>query len=138
LIPWQQVVEKIKTSRSYWIITTRPSGRPHAMPVWGIWLNDVFLFSTSPESRKARNLKKNPDLVVHLESGDDVVILEGRAEEVMDPALLKEFADVYEAKYQIRPDVSNPQGGYYALRLQVAFAWLESDFPGGATRWEFS
>ena len=40
---------------------------------------------------------------MHLESGDDVVIREGSAEEITDPVLLTRFADAYEAKYQLRP-----------------------------------
>ena len=31
---------------------------PHVMPVWGVWHADVLLFSTSPASRKAKNLEQ--------------------------------------------------------------------------------
>jgi hypothetical protein len=137
LIAWETIAQKIAASRSYWIGTTRPDGRPHAMPVWGVWIEDTFLFSTSRESRKARNLAKQPYLNVHLESGDDVVIFEGLAYEPTDPALLAKFADAYEAKYVFRPGTDDPGSPIYAMRPQVALAWLESDFPGGATRWKF-
>jgi general stress protein 26 len=63
-------------------------GRPHATPVSGVWIEGGFYFGTGTGSRKARNLAKNQHLVVHLESGDEVVILEGVAEEVADPASL--------------------------------------------------
>jgi general stress protein 26 len=137
LIPWKRVQTRMAQARNYWIGTARPGGRPHAMPVWGVWLNETFLFSTSRSSQKARNLAHNPALVVHLESGDDVVILEGAAEAVSDPAWLAQFADAYEAKYQFRPDIQDPKNVTYALRVRTAFAWLEADFPGGATRWRF-
>ena len=39
--------------------------------------------------RKGRNLAENPNVAVHLESGDDVVILEGVAEVVTDPGLVE-------------------------------------------------
>ena len=107
------------------------------MPVWGVWLDQNFLFSTSLSSQKGRNLARNPNLVVHLESGDDVVILEGVAEEVTDLDWLARFADAYDAKYQFRPDIHDAKNGTYALRVKTAFAWLEPDFPGGATRWQF-
>jgi len=137
LLSWEQVSRKIATSRNYWINTTRPDGRPHAMPVWGVWVRETFLFSTSRASTKGRNLAHQPDLVVHLESGDDVVILEGLAQPVDDPALLAEFVAAYDLKYNVRPDIADPKNVTLALRLKVALAWLESDFVGGATRWQF-
>lgn len=105
--------------------------------MWGVWVDGTFYFGTDRRSRKARNLAENAALVVHLESGDEAVILEGVAEEVTDASVLARYADAYEAKYQFRPDPSDPGGVTYALRHQVAFAWLESDFPGSATRWQF-
>lgn len=138
LLPWSQVDERMATARNYWIGTTRPDGRPHTMPVWGLWLDGVFYFSTGRGSRKERNLTASPHLVVHLESGDDVVILEGVAKEIRDVALLTRYADAYEAKYQVRPDPGDVEGNVtYVLRPHVVFAWQESDFPGGATRWRF-
>lgn len=70
-------------ARNYWVVTTRSDGKPHSVPVWSIWLDETFYFGTDRRSRKGRNLATNPGLVVHLESGDDVVILEGVAEEVV-------------------------------------------------------
>jgi hypothetical protein len=35
LLPWSVAVERLTEARNYWIATTRPDGRPHAMPVWG-------------------------------------------------------------------------------------------------------
>lgn len=58
------------------------------MPVWGIWLGGAVYFGTDRRSRKAKNLAANPSLVIHLESGDDAVILEGAAEEVDDRGLI--------------------------------------------------
>ena len=129
----------MKDSRNYWIGTTRPDGRPHAAPVWGVWLDDAFFFGTDPHSRKARNLRANPDVVVHLESGDDCVILEGVVEEESDPGLRRRVGEAYAAKYGLdalggAEDVGPP---VYVVRPRVGFAWLESSFPETATRWRF-
>lgn len=137
LLSWADTSRKIAAARNYWIGTTRPDGRPHAMPVWGVWLHEAFLFSTSRSSRKALNLVRQPYLIVHLESGDDVVILEGVARVTDDPALMTEFIVAYDQKYAFRPDPHDTKNVTYLLRPQLAFAWLESDFPGGATRWQF-
>lgn len=140
LMSWDWVREQMANSRNYWICSTRLDGRPHAAPVWGIWLDDTLYFSTGRTSLKGRNLAANPAVVVHLESGDNAVILEGVVEEVTDTALYPRIAETYAAKYPpFRPDPASDSGAiWYALRPSVAFGWLEPDFPNTATRWEFA
>jgi PPOX class probable F420-dependent enzyme len=136
LLPWSWAEERLLNARNYWVATTRPDGRPHCMPVWGIWLDGTFYFSTGPRSQKARNLARSPRCVVCPERADEAVILEGVAEEITDPSLLKRFREVYEAKYQWDMDTS--AGGIYVVRPLVAFAFRETnDFLGSATRWHF-
>jgi hypothetical protein len=74
LLPWSWVRDQTERSRNYWVCTTRPDGRPHAMPVWGVWIDDTLWFSTGDGSVKARNLAADPRVAVHLESGDECVI----------------------------------------------------------------
>jgi len=105
------------------------------MPVWGLWLDGAFVFATDAASRKGRNLAVNPNASVHLESGDDVVILEGVMETLSGTSSLKRFVDAYDAKYKVRPDVSDAP--VYRLRPTAAFAWREKDYPTSATRWAF-
>jgi pyridoxine/pyridoxamine 5'-phosphate oxidase len=107
------------------------------MPLWGVWLDGAFYFGTDRRSRKARNLAANPALVVHLESGDDTVILEGRAQLVSDATLLSRIDDAYLAKYRLRLLGHPGELGVYRLRPQLAFAWREKDFNRSATRWRF-
>jgi PPOX class probable F420-dependent enzyme len=137
-ISWARTQQQLVAARNYWLATVSPAGRPHAMPVWGLWLDRSLLFSTDRDSRKGRNLAANPQIVVHLESGDDVVTLEGTVEEVNDRALLDRFVDAYDAKYQIRPDTSDTSSGIYRLRPRVVLTWLERDYPNTAARWQFS
>ncbi|MDA1188447.1 MAG: pyridoxamine 5'-phosphate oxidase family protein [Chloroflexi bacterium] len=132
---WDAVRGQLATARNYWLATARPDGRPHTMPVWGLWLDEAFVFATDAASRKARNLVANPHTSVHLESGDEVVILEGVMEQVAELSTLERFVDAYEAKYAIRPDVS--ESPVYKLRITVAMTWREKDYPTSATRWAF-
>jgi PPOX class probable F420-dependent enzyme len=136
-LPWSWAVERLAAARNYWICTTRPDGRPHAVPVWGLWLEDAVWFSTARDSQKGRNLARNPALTIHLESGDETVILEGDAEEVRDRESLERFADAYDAKYDYRPDASGDGSPVYLLRPRAALTWLERDYPRTATRWVF-
>ncbi len=138
LMAWDWVDEQMAKSRNYWIGSIRPDGRPHAAPVWGVWMDGALYFSSSRNARKARNLASNPEVVAHLESGDDCAILEGRVEEVTDQALLARVAEVYGAKYPpFKPDPSAPGNVWYSLRPRQVFAWLERDYPNTATRWVF-
>src|SRR6266571_4819758 len=137
LLPWSFVAERMAGSRNYWVATSRRDGRPHAMPVWGVWIDGVFYFSTDPKSVKGRNLARSSEVVVHLESGDEAVILEGTADRVTDQAELTRFADAYDSKYHYRPDPTNPDQGVYRLNVRTAFAWTEKDFLTSSTRWAF-
>lgn len=132
-LAWSWVTEQLVASRSYWVCTTRDDGRPHALPVWGLWLADRLLFSTDPTSVKARNFSTRPDVVVHLESGDDVVVLEGRVSAI-SADLVSAFCDAYDAKYSYRPEPDNEAHGLYELVPERALAWREQDFPTSATR----
>jgi hypothetical protein len=103
------------------------------MPVWGVWVDGAVLFSTDPSSLKGRNLAARPDVVIHLESGDEVVVLEGRVAPIASERL-EVFVEAYDAKYGHRIDTSNPDFGLYQLEPERVLAWREADFPTSATR----
>jgi general stress protein 26 len=131
MFPWSWAEERLEASRNYWIVTASADGEPSAVPVWGVWAAGAVYFGTSPSSRKGRNLARDPRVVVHLESGDEVVILHGEAEVVeVDDSIL----DAYEAKYGYRP----PSTQLYRLQPARALAWLEADYPRTATRFDFT
>ena len=79
LLPWTWAERRLIDARNYWVATTQPDGRLHAMPVWGVWLNDSLVFSTSDTSRKARNLARDVRCAITTESADEAVIIEGEA-----------------------------------------------------------
>jgi general stress protein 26 len=134
LLPWSFVEERMAASRNYWIASTRPDGHPHVAPVWGLWHEGKCYFSTGEDSIKGQNLASNPHVSVHLESGDEVVILEGEVNEVTDKATLSSLDTAYNKKYGL--DMQGP-GVIFALDARKAFAWREADFPTSATRWIF-
>jgi len=136
LLPWAWAQRRLTTSHNYWLITVRPNGTPHAMPVWGLWVEAVFYFSTGRESRKARNLARNPSCVVCSERADEAVIVEGMAEEIKDERLLARLARPYHRKY--KPWKLDPAlGPIYAVRPRAAFGMHEKRFVSAATRWRF-
>jgi nitroimidazol reductase NimA-like FMN-containing flavoprotein (pyridoxamine 5'-phosphate oxidase superfamily) len=136
LLPWAWAERRLARSHNYWLMTVRPNGRPHAMPVWGLWVDGAFYFSTGRASRKARNLARNPRCVVCTERADEAVIVEGVAEEIKDAKALGRLARPYHAKY--KPWTLDPAlGPVYAVRPRAAFAMHERRFPSAATRWRF-
>jgi hypothetical protein len=137
LLPWGWAVERLVRVRNYWVATTQPDGRPHVTAVWGVWLDDLFYFSTGRRTRKARNLAERPHCVVCTEDAAEAVIVEGSAALADDPALLARIATAYQAKYASSfPADSN----VYAVRPQVVFGFIENadEFAGAATRWRFA
>lgn len=138
-LPWSSVSEWFASARNYWVCSTRPDGRPHATPVWGLWLEETFYFATHARAWKARNLAANPELVVHLESGQDAAIIEGRAERVTDRERLTRLGDAWQEKYGWRPATDDANMVHFALRPRTALSWQEGEpFLQTATRWRFS
>jgi hypothetical protein len=136
-LSWKHAEERLVRSRNYWICTARPDGRPHSIPVWGYWIDGAFYFGTARSSRKARNLAGNPAVSMHLESGDDVVIVEGRVAEVKDRETFRKIDDASTAKYKMPLMTVPGETVIYCLQPRVVLAWTEKNFPHDATRWEF-
>lgn len=138
LLPWSHVVERLEGAENYWLATTRPDGRPHVTPVWGVWVANALYFDGIPTALWARNMAHNPVIAVHLESGTDVVIVEGMGEDlagVTDQALASEIVQRWDAKYgRLTPDPV--ADGLFRLRPLAARAWTR--FPNDATRWYFA
>ena len=133
MFSWEHVEERMAKARNYWVATVPPDGRPHATPVWGLWVDRALYFGAGP--RKGRNLAQNPNVTVHLESGEDVVIVEGVAEVVTDPdpGLIEQLFASSKAKYGMG---SRDVEGAYVVRPRVVFAWSAGS-PSTYTRWVF-
>src|SRR5437660_11059705 len=74
MLPWKWAEDRLRKSRQYWMVTVRPDGRPHVMPVWGLWRDDGFYFSTGGGSRKSRNLAAHTYCLVCNEDAQQVAM----------------------------------------------------------------
>lgn len=140
LLPWAWAVERLQRPRNYFVATVRTDGAPHAMPVWGVWLEDAFFFSTARGSRKARNIAADGRCVVLPDRGDDAgdeaLIVEGVASEVTDMGALARLKEAYDKKYAW--DLDTGAGPIVVVRPRIVFAFgALGDFTGSATRWTF-
>src|SRR4029079_11320527 len=115
---------------------TGADGSPHVIPIWGAWVDGRWYVEGGP-TRWQRNLRENPRMAIHLELGEEVVIVEGAARELVAPAsplsdaILRGYekykaAGLYEA-------VADHwvEGGLWELQPVKAFAW--SSFPTDMT-----
>ena len=87
-----------------WLTTIRRNGTPVSRPVWFVWDDPTIVVYTQPAARKVAQLLRSPLASVHLESGpegDDVVVLDVRAEIVPDAAPPSSLP-AYERKYADR------------------------------------
>lgn len=144
LLPWSWAERILRESQVYWLSSVRPDGRPHVMPIWGVWLDGRFYFSTGAKSRKARNLDANPACTLATEDAHTPVVLEGNARRVTDMALLRRFIESYAAKYSwpMEPTVEGVRdaeghgGPVYEVRPLTVFG-IGEDVTGSITRWRF-
>jgi nitroimidazol reductase NimA-like FMN-containing flavoprotein (pyridoxamine 5'-phosphate oxidase superfamily) len=138
LLPWAWAADHLTKARNYFIITTRPDGRPHAMPVWGLWIDQSFYFSTGEHSRKAQNLAHNPKCIVCPEGAGEAVIVEGTAQRVPGDAVPEAFFTGYETKYSWKMERNSEP--IYIVRPDVVFGLIETGgaFTATATRWTFA
>lgn len=146
LLPWSWAESFLRDALTYWISTASPDGRPHATPVWGVWLDGQLWFEGGLRTRRARDLAADPRAVASIHVDDaTAVIVEGLVELRSDPdeRLASRLVEAY-GKYRRTPwayeaDPANWRaasgGGLWALRPTMVLGW--SRFPEDATRWRF-
>lgn len=140
-LTWAEVVDRLSVARTYWLGTTTLSGAPHAAPVWGAVAGQTLYLYSERSTIKARNLAADPRLVVHLESGEDVLIVRGTAEDIGPPSSVPAVVAALVTKYagaadrQYLPDADPDFDVVYAVRPQSAMAWRLDDYDASQRRW---
>ncbi len=142
LLSWDVVQERLRASLNYWLTTVRPDGTPHSIPRWGVWVDDCLYYDGAPTTRHAINLTHNPSCTLTLESGAEVVIVEGTSTPTSaDPAdlgaRLATAFEKYHPDYAPGPDSwsGSDGGGLRVITPKRALAWFT--FPKDCTRFVF-
>jgi hypothetical protein len=124
LLDWQWVEERLVTAPLYWVVAAS-DGWPHARPVWGVWHDSTLCVSVgSPELR--RTLAEDGRVTVHLESGTEVVVVEGWA---VSSHAESTAVEMYNAKYDYNYDVSL-YGPLTRIEPRQALAWTTAGVAG--------
>jgi PPOX class probable F420-dependent enzyme len=77
-----RVASRLRNEQVIWLTTVGPSGTPQPNPVWFLWDGETFLIYAQPVSYKVRNLRSNPRVSLHFDSGEDgedVIVFTGTA-----------------------------------------------------------
>jgi len=95
------VQSALRTQKEIYVATRRADGsRSTAAPIW-FWSDGrVLYFSTSPDSHKAKRIRKGSPVFFSLQ-GKDGPFFEGTAEIVTDLELVGRLGDEYSHKYWI-------------------------------------
>ena len=144
LLPWSWAEERLVNSRTYWFVSVNAGGRPHAMPVWGVWMpeRERWGMSCATSARKVRNIRDNDQVVVTTDDPASCVSLEGRALRI-DGDDLEAMAAVWSDKYH---DGTWPkdemisfvrESASFEVIPERAFGLIETpdQFSKSATRW---
>jgi pyridoxine/pyridoxamine 5'-phosphate oxidase len=160
-VDWAAVLAKLEAgtapapdahnARTTWLTTVDEDGRPHVTPVGAIWLDGTFWFQTGPNTKKARNVARDPRCSVAVSIRDADVVVEGDADRVTDPAALARAAQAWAnqgwpaevdssgagitATFNAPAQGPPPWNVYRVDPRSVVVCWNEE--PGGLTRFRF-
>ena len=134
-LTWDWVAAQLASSLHYWLCSVRPpssdaqGGRPHAVPRWGVFIEKMFYYDGSPETVHARNIGSNPNVSLHLESGEKAIIMEGTSRAAGKPTpdfalrLSQAITQKYkELGYSPKPDQWD-EGGLFVFTPRQCIAW---------------
>jgi hypothetical protein len=137
LLPWTWAEERLVASQDYWLATVLPDGAPHVMPVWGVWDGGAVWFSSSPQSRKTRNLTADHRAVITTDNPVEPVVVHGVVQRIIDVSSIERFTALTNAKY--RTDITVAfftDNACFRLEPRLVFGLVEADFTGSPTRWD--
>jgi pyridoxamine 5'-phosphate oxidase-like protein len=160
-VDWDAVVDKLGAasapapdavnSRSTWLSTVNDDGSPHLLPVGAVWLDGAFWFQTGANTRKARNVARDPRCSVALSVREADVVIEGLAQLITEPGAVGRAAKAWaDQGWPAEPDESGsgitapfnapsqgpPPWNVYRIEPRSAIVTLTAE-PGGLTRFRF-
>ena len=136
MAPWADVDRKLAEAKHYWLATVRSDGRPHVVPVDGLWLEARLCFGGVESTVWQRNMRHDPRVTVHLDDSVAAVIVEGTcAVEVPDRTGAEALVAASKSKYNYAPPIDAYLSGVWTLSPEKVLAW--TDLTVDATRFVF-
>ena len=140
MLPWASVEAQLAAARLFWVATTTADGRPRVRPVDGTWFEGAIYVGGSPETAWVRDVLAKPEVSVHLDSTDGIVIVEGLAQSGgggISGDAAERLADLLGERFPYgRPKAADLAVlGSIAIRPRMVVAWR--DFARDPTRFRF-
>ncbi len=128
-LDWSWVRDQLETAGTYWVVAPT-SGHPHPRPVWGIWADERLHLSIGSPALLS-GLADGAPVTVHLDSGTDVVIVEGHRARSPGPAAGAgaELLAAYDRKYDWHYDVAT-YGPLTSVEPAKILAWRSGGWAG--------
>jgi hypothetical protein len=158
-VSWDAIVETLDAgsppspdahnARTTWLATVNADGSPHVTAVGALWLDGTYWFQTG-DTRKARNLARDPRCAVSASIRDADVVVEGDATLVTGAAVVARLAKAWAAGGWPAeavedggitapfnaPSQGPPPWNVYRVEPRSATVALGTE-PGGLTRFTF-
>ncbi len=138
---WDEVAARLAPARSYWVASIGAGGAPHTVPVWGVELEGTLYFYGERTTVRVAHLARDGRVAVHLEDPSDVLVVNGRLEDVgtttdhpaVVAALRAKYDEPGDAGYL--PSDTTPFDLVYRFVPDRAMSWNLEDFEGSQRRW---
>ncbi|MCX7792222.1 MAG: pyridoxamine 5'-phosphate oxidase family protein [Chloroflexaceae bacterium] len=114
------IAARLEAEPIIWLATVRPTGRPHLVPLWFVWMSGSIYLCVAGGSVKVRNIAANPAVALALESGSAPVVVEGQATVLARP-WPEEVVQGFQRKYSWRITTDSEYDTLIAVALQ---RWL--------------
>ena len=159
-VEWATVIEKLDAgsrpapdahnARTTWLATVNEDGSPHVTAVGALWLDGAYWFQTG-DTRKGRNVERDPRCSIAVSARDADVVVEGNATRVTDRDQLARVARAWaDGGWPVEVDASGtgitapfnapaqgpPPWTVYRVEPRSATVTLGVE-PGGLTRFRF-
>jgi len=160
-VDWKGIVDELDAgsapdpdahnARTTWLTTINEDGSPHVTAVGAVWLGGTYWFQTGDDTRKRRNVERDPRCSVATSIRGADVVVEGEATHVTDPEQVARAAQAWaDGGWPVEPDESGtgitapfnapaqgpPPWNVYRIEPRSATVVL-GDEPGGLTRFRF-
>jgi hypothetical protein len=90
---------------TFWLTTLNADGSPHVTSVGALWHAESFWFQTGGETRKAKNVARDPRCTISVATRGFDVMISGEARRVVDATIVAEVAGLWAASgWPAEPD----------------------------------
>jgi len=102
----EEITKHLEETLTVRVATISPEGKTHVVPLWFAILDGEIYITTTKSSKKAKNILANKNISLLFDQGEELdlgklwgIVIEGKAEEVVDKTTIKRFHEAYGKKY---------------------------------------